>query len=413
MIDIAGNTPASLDDLLSDQAINEPTAYYNRLRAHDPVYWNGRWNGWIVTNYADVVAGFRDHGRLSSDRFDGPFAKDITESASRYGQLIEFMNKWMFTKDRPYHIHLRSLINTAFTPKSVEVLRPRIRELVRGLAEPLINRDRVNFLGEFAFTLPIIVIAEYLGVPADRRLELRSWSEDLGAVIFSEAENPGRFATGEQAMTDLVNLIRPIVRARAIEPRDDLITAMVHAEVGGDRFTEDEIIANAVLMVFAGHETTMNLISNGIVAFDRFPEHWDRLGTDERLARTAVEEALRYDGPIRALARWATEPFELSGKRIMRYDRLLLVQHAANHDPQAFTDPEQFDPQRWPNRHVGFGQGIHTCLGAPLARMEAQEAFAYLSAEFSSVEVLTTELTYNRMVVSRSLRSLDVRFHPR
>jgi cytochrome P450 len=411
MVETIGKTPASLDDLLSDHAINEPTAYYDRLRAHDPVYWNGRWNGWIVTNYADVVGGFRDHGRLSSDRFDGPFAKDIVESASLYGQLIEFMNKWMFTKDRPYHTHLRSLINTAFTPKSVEVVRSRIRELVRELVEPLIGRDSVNFLGEFAFTLPIIVIAEYLGVPADRRLELRSWSEDLGAVIFSEAENPDRFAVGEQAMTDLVSLIRPIVRARKEEPREDLISAMVHADVDGDHFTEDEIIANVVLMVFAGHETTMNLISNGVVAFDRFPEHWDRLATDENLARTAVEEVLRYDGPIRALARWATESFEIGGKRITRYDRLLLVQHAANHDPQAFAHPEKFDPQRWPNRHLGFGQGIHTCLGAPLARMEAQEAFAYLSGAFSSIEVLTTDLTYNRMVVSRSLRNLDVRFH--
>ncbi|BBX65159.1 polyketide biosynthesis cytochrome P450 PksS [Mycobacterium saskatchewanense] len=402
-----------LDDLLSDEAITDPTAYFNRLRAEDPVYWNGRWNGWIITNYDDVVAGFRDHAKLSSDRFDGPFAKDIVESASRYTQLIEFMNKWMFTKDRPYHTHLRSLINTAFTPKSVEVLRPRIRELVRELAAPLRGRDRVNFFAEFAFTLPIIVIAEYLGVPASRRLELRSWSEDLGAVIFSEAANPDRFATGEQAMTALVELIRPIVRQRAENPADDLISAMVHAQLDGDRFTEDEIIANAVLMVFAGHETTMNLLANGIVAFNGFPEHWHRLADDDRAARTAVEEVLRFDGPIRALARWAKEPLQLGGKHIMRYDRLLLVQHAANHDPRAFHEPEHFDPLRWPNRHLGFGQGIHTCLGAPLARMEAQEAFAYLAAEFAPIEVLTTELTYNKVVVSRSLRNLDVRLHDR
>jgi cytochrome P450 len=413
MRDTSQTTSPSLDDLLSAEAVNEPRIYYKRLRDTDPVYWNARWNGWILTEYEDVAAGFRDHQRLSSDRFKGPFAKDLTESASRYRQLIDFMNKWMFTKDRPYHTHLRSLINTAFTPKSVEVLRPRIRELVRGLAEPLRDRETVNFLADFAFTLPVVVIAEYLGMPPESRHDIRQWSEDLGAVIFVEGDNPNRFETGEQAMENLVNLIRPLVRARAVEPRDDLISGMVHADLDGERFTEDEIIANAVLMVFAGHETTMNLLSNGIVAFDMFPGTWQLLNEDPRTVRTAVEEVLRFDGPIRGLARWATEGFELHGKQIKQNDRVLLVQHGANHDPKFFDRPEQFDPTRWPNKHLGFGQGIHTCLGAPLARLEAQEAYAYLSEEFSAVEVLTPDLTYNRTVVSRSLRNLDVRFHPR
>ncbi len=407
------NTSFDLDDLLSEVAVNHPRTYFKHLRETDPVYWNARWNGWIVTEYNDVAAGFRDHQRLSSDRFSGPFAKDLTESASRYQQLIDFMNKWMFTKDRPYHTHLRSLINTAFTPRSVEVLRPRIRELVRSLAEPLRDRTSVNFLAEFAFTLPVVVIAEYLGVPAESRQQVRQWSDDLGAVIFVEGENPNRFETGEQAMDNLVNLIRPIVRARAKEPMDDLISGMVHADVDGDRFTEDEIIANVVLMVFAGHETTMNLLANGVVACDLFPGTWDQVHEDPKLVRTAVEEVLRFDGPIKGLARWATEPFTLRDKQIKQFDRVLLVQHAANHDPKFFDQPEQFNAARWPNKHLGFGQGIHTCLGAPLARMEAQEAFSYLTEEFSAVEVLTTDLQYNKTVVSRSLRSLDVRFHPR
>jgi cytochrome P450 len=413
MPEISQTMSPDLDDLLSDEAINEPRTYYKRLRETDPVYWNARWNGWILTEYDDVASGFRDHQRLSSDRFSGPFAKDLTESATRYQQLIDFMNKWMFTKDRPYHTHLRSLINTAFTPRSVEVLRPRIRELVRELAEPLRDRPSVNFLAEFAFTLPVVVIAEYLGVPAESRQQVRQWSDDLGAVIFVEGDNPNRFETGEQAMDSLVNLIRPIVRARSKEPRNDLISGMVHADLDGDRFTEDEIIANVVLMVFAGHETTMNLLSNGIVAFDMFAGTWELLHDDPKLVRTAVEEVLRFDGPIKGLARWATEPFELRGKQIKQYDRLLLVQHGANHDPKFFTRPEQFDPARWPNKHLGFGQGIHTCLGAPLARMEVQEAFSYLTEEFSSVEVLSSDLKYNKTVVSRSLQALDVRFHQR
>jgi len=402
-----------LDDLLSDQAVNDPRAYFKRLREADPVYWNERWNGWILTSYADVAAGYRDHERLSSDRFRGPFARDITASRTAYAGLIEFMTKWMFTSDRPYHTHLRSLVNKAFTPGTVEVLRPRVRELVRSLADGLAGGEPSNFLADFAFPLPVIVIAEYLGMPAESRNDVKAWSDDLGAVIFVQGNNANRFAVAERAMNNLVELIRPIVRARAVRPEQDLISAMVHTEVGGDRFTEQEIVANAVLMIFAGHDTTMNLLANGIVAFDAFPDQWDRLGRDPKLARTATEEILRYDGPIKALGRWAKESFELRGKHIRQNDRVLLVQHAANHDPAYFDDPHLLDVARWPNRHLAFGQGIHTCLGAPLARLEAQETFAYLAARFASAEVTTKSLSYDPTVVSRSPKGLDVRFHER
>jgi len=166
-------------------------------------------------------------------------------------------------------------------------------------------------------------------------------------------------------------------------------------------------------MVFAGHETTMNLIANGIVAFGEWPQEWRRLQREPDLARTATEEVLRYDGPIRAMARWAKEPFAISGRAVSEGDRLLLVQHAANRDPSAFADPDRFDITRWPNRHVAFGQGIHTCLGAPLARLETQEALRYLAAEFDTVEVLDSDLHYHPTIVSRSLQQLRVRFHDR
>jgi cytochrome P450 len=403
----------ALDDLLSDEATDDPRTYFRRLRETDPVYYNARWRGWILTSHADVMAGFRNHELLSSDRFAGPFAQEMVEQRTRYAQLIDFMNKWMFTSDRPFHTHLRSLVNTAFTPRSVEVLRPRVQGLVRELAEPLRGQNTVNFMSDFAFTLPVVVIAEYLGVPAEARHDVREWSDALGAVIFVQGGNDDRFDVGARAMENLVDLIRPIVRDRAANPRDDLISAMVHADVDGDRFTEDEIISNAVLMVFAGHETTMNLMANGVVAFDLFPGEWDRLLEDERMPRTAVEEILRFDGPIKALARWAKDPFELGGKSIQRNDRVLLVQHGANMDPAAFANPERFDIGRWPNKHLGFGQGIHTCLGAPLARLEVQEALRYLAREFSSIEVVDEHLSYNKTLVSRSLRGLTVRLHDR
>ena len=410
---VAGSNERDLDDLVSEQAINDSTTYFRHLREKDPVCWNSRWDGWIVTSHAGVTNGFRDHRRLSSDRLRGRSVRDVSGLASRYAELIEFMSKWMFSTDRPYHTHLRSLVNAAFTPRSVERLRARIRELVRSLVQPLRGGDVVNFMTQFAFTLPVIVIAEYLGLPAESRERIRALSEDLGDLIFVQGNSADRFASGERAMNGLVELIRPVVRARTTDPRDDLITAMINTEVGGESFTEDEVISNVVLMVFAGHETTMNLLANGIVAFDRFPDQWQLLKDDRRLARTATEEVLRIDGPIKAVARRAGEPLELDGQQIRADDRVLLVQHAANHDPAAFADPDRLDITRWPNKHVAFGSGIHTCLGAPLARLEAQEAFAYLAKEFGSIEVVTPELRYAPTIVSHGLLELDVRFRAR
>jgi cytochrome P450 len=401
---------AELDDLLSDEAVNRPTAFYGRLRAHDPVYWNERWNGWILTGYDDVVEGFRNHQRLSSDRFAGPFGQDLSAASSGYDQLMRFLSRFFVWKDQPYHTRVRGLVNKAFTPRSVEVLRPRVRELIADLLTPLRAGNEVDFLGGFAFTLPVIVIGEYLGVPEDGRDDLRRWAEALGAVIFVSGNDEDRLRRGEEAMGQLADFLRPVIAARRAQPREDLLSGMLQAAEGGDVLSEDEVIANVILMVFAGHETTMNLLANGIVAFSQHPDQWAALRADPALAATATEEVLRYDGPIRAMARWAREPVRVRDREIGAGQRVLLVQQAANHDPAHFADPGRLDITRWPNRHTTFGQGIHTCLGAPLARLEAQEAFGALAGEFAGVEITEPELRYVPNIVSRSLRGLHARF---
>jgi cytochrome P450 len=401
-----------LDDLLCSEAIDDPFTFYARLRDTDPVYWNPRWNGWVVTGAREVTQGYLRHSTLSSDRFAGPFGEDLSSAQSEYQQLFTFLNNFFVWKDQPYHTRIRRLVNKAFTPRSVELLRPRVQELVAQLIEPLRNEREVDFLSRFAYTLPVIVIAEFLGVPPDRREELRVWSDDLGAVIFVRGDDANRMANAERSMKDLVEMLRPVVAARRAEPLDDMISAMAHAvDDDGDQLTDEEIIGNAVLMVFAGHETTMNLIANGMVGFAKFPDQWQRLREDPALARTAADEVLRYDGPIRAMARWATEPMELGGKQIATGDRVLLIHFAANHDPAAFADPGRLDIGRSPNKHTMFGHGIHMCLGAPLARLEAEEAFRALSQAFPRYEIHEQELHYNRTVVSRSLSQLHITFH--
>jgi cytochrome P450 len=401
-----------LDDLLCDLAINHPVEYYGRLRAVDPVYWNERWNGWILTGYREVAAGYRDHSRLSSDRFAGPFGAELQAGASAYENLIGFLSNFFVWKDQPYHTRIRGLVNKAFTPRSVEVIRQQVRELVDDLVQRLVGAKDVDFFARFAFPLPVIVIAEYLGVPPEGRDRMRQWAEDLGAVIFVSGRDEDRMAKGEAAMVELVDFLRPIVRSKRSNPQPDLLTGMVQAVERGDFLSEDEVIANAVLMVFAGHETTMNLLANSMVAFSRFPDQWQLLREKPSMAITAVEELLRYDGPIRAMARWAKEPLTIGRHQISEGDRLLLVQYGANHDPAAFADPDRLDISRWPNKHLTFGHGIHTCLGAPLARLEAQEALTALAAQFGGLEIAETSLAYTPTMVSRSLQQLHVNFHP-
>jgi cytochrome P450 len=403
--------PGDLDDLLSDEAVNRPLRYLSRLREHDPVYWNERWNGWVVTGYDHVVAGFRNHQQLSSDRFSGPFGEEWQrEDAETPATLFRFLSNFFVWKDPPYHTRVRALVSKAFSARSVDTLRPRVAALVQKLVDPLSGRDEVAFIREFAFHLPVIVITDYLGIPAEARDNLKQWSDDLGSVIFVRGEDEQRFERASRAVAELAEYLRPIIRDRQTHPRDDLLTALVQAREASDWLTEDEIVATIILMVFAGHETTMNLLANATVAFARFPDEWDRLHRHPELSRTAAEEMLRFDGPINAMARWATEPLTLGGKRISQFDRVLLHQTAANHDPAAFDRPDEMDITRRPNRHVAFGQGIHTCLGGPLARLEAQEAFAYLTRRFARIEVLDRDLRYQPTIVSRSLQQLNVRF---
>ena len=407
------NREADINDLLSDEAINDPQRYFARLRSIHPVLWNPRWNGWIVTSHEAVLAGFRDSARLSSDRFSGPFGAELRSNANgSTEQLLGFLSKFFVWKDPPYHTRARALVNRVFAPKTLDVLRPRVHDLVQTLSEQLRDGEAVDFLAGFAFSLPVVVISEFLGIGPESREDVKAWSEDLGAVIFvSGGDEAEKYRRGQEAMGHLADLFRPIVRARIATPQDDVLSAMAQPDEHGDRLSEDEIIANAALMVFAGHETTMNLLCNGMVAFSRFPQQWELLRNHPELAPKATEEMLRYDGPIRGLGRWAKESFDFFGASIRQGDRVFLIQHAANRDPAAFVDPDRFDITRWPNRHAAFGQGIHTCLGAPLARMEVQEALVQLSRKFSSIEIVTPDLRYNRTMVSRSLKALQLRFH--
>ncbi|MBL8880267.1 MAG: cytochrome P450 [Phycisphaerales bacterium] len=401
--------PLVLDDLMAPEAINDPHTYYHQLRELERVHWNERWGGWVLTGYDDVVAVLRDSDRFSSDRMAYLETELNAEERCLYQPIFAVLAKWLVFIDPPDHTRIRRLLNTRFTPRAVEQYRPRVRSIVNNLLTEIEPRRRMEVIHEFAYLVPLTVILELLGAPALDRDLIKQWSEQIGTFFFLRADEPRRREIACEGVTSLVNYLRPLVAQRRESPTLDLISALVACE-DQQELTEAEIIATCVLLVFGGHETTMNLIANGVLALANHPEEWDRLKADPKLIESAVEELLRYDGSVKATVRWARSEAVVGGKTIKAGQKVLCALSAANRDPEHFPEPDRLDITRAPNPHVAFGQGIHICLGAPLARLEAQEAIAGLTRRLPAPRISTPTLDYHPTVVSRALRNLPIEF---
>jgi|DewCreStandDraft_2_1066082.scaffolds.fasta_scaffold00258_19 cytochrome P450 len=396
------------DDLLAPDVVADPYTYFGRLREEDPVHWNHRWGGWLVTRYEDVVTVLRDHERFSSDRMASLVLELTPADRDRLSLLINYFSKWLVFTDPPYHTRVRMLINKAFTPTSVERLRPRVRQIVDELLSAVAARRQMEFIHDFAFHLPVIVISEYMGVPPEDREQVKEWSDETSRIFFIRADEPDRRERSQKGLQHLLEYFEPLIYDRRRHPKDDLITALVQAEERGDLLSHEELLATCTVLIFAGHETTTNLLANGLVALTEHRDQWERLQQDPSLIRPAVEELLRYDGPVKATFRWVKTDTELGGKELRAGDRMLAVLAAANRDPRKFAEPDDLDIGRVPNPHVAFGHGIHICLGAPLARLEAQEAFLALSQRFPQIRLADRPREYHRTIVARALKELWV-----
>jgi hypothetical protein len=314
----------------------------------------------------------------------------------------------MLTSDPPQHTRLRKLVSKAFTARAVEDLRPRIAGIVAGLLAEIRRRGKADLVASLAYPLPVIVIAEMLGVPPEERERFKRWSDDVAATLsgpFASAEAIDRGAT---AVQELASYLREIIAQRRRQPRADLISALIAAEEQGQVLSEDEILSTSMLLLIAGNETTTNLIGNGVLALLRHPDQLQRLRDDPSLIRSAVEELLRYAGPVQGTARVATEDVEIGGRRIAAGQLVFALLAAANRDPAQFANPDHLDIGRQPNPHVAFGDGIHFCLGAPLARAEAQEAISGLLQQFPAL-ALDGEPEWGGTFVIRGVRSLPIR----
>ena len=360
---------------------------------------------WMLTRYRDVHALLRDP-RFSVERLRAPLVRDNLHRLPDFLRQSAEGLRSMLVMDPPDHTRVRKLVNKAFTPRRIAALRGHIEDIVRELLDGAVAAGEMDLVHDFAEPLPAVVIAELLGVPTDDHRKFREWSSQLIAAL-GAADVEARQAAAPAGQS-LLEYLAEIIAARRREPRDDLISAMIQAQEERDALSDGELLATCNLLLLAGHETTTNLIGNGSLALLREPGEWRRLCEDPTLLPAAVEELLRFDGPVQATVRVALEDVEIDGQVIPEGALVLLSIGAANHDPAVFREPDDLDVGRDPNPHLSFGFATHFCMGAPLARLEAQLAFQALTARFPGLSLVDDAPEYRPNPILRGLKRLDL-----
>ena len=402
-------------DLRSPQFIADPFPVLAELRRRDPVHWNDSLGGWVLTRYQDVREGLRDK-RLSADRIR-PFLDHLDAAdRSRIAELGDTLAMWAVFTDPPVHTRLRGLMNKAFTTRAIEGLAPNIQAIVDELLDAVVTEGRMDAIRDFAYPLPATVIADMLGVPRRDVDSLKQWSDDLAAFVLTSRANPDRYRVAALSIREMVAYFEELVEIRRRDPGDDVTSGLIAAHQAGDRLSVAELVANSILMLFAGHETTTQLIGNGLLALLRHPDELARLKArrhDRAAVRNAVEEMLRFDGPTLASVRVVDRRFELDGKPLAPGERVFLFNAAANRDPAVFPEPDRFAIDR-PEaaRNVAFGYGLHFCIGAPLARLEGEIAFATLLDRLDDLALVQPTPDWSDSLNVRGVHALEVAFTP-
>jgi cytochrome P450 len=389
---------------MDPEFLADPYPTYHRLRAEDPVH-QSPLGFWVLTRYDDVAAVLRDPRCVKE-----PLAALV---AARFGVAVPpGVGLSMLDRDPPDHTRLRSLVSKAFTPRVVDGLRPRVHQIVDRLISRAEAAGSMDLIEEFAYPIPVNVICEMLGVPVEDHDQFKGWSLDIARGLDSillppDSEVPRRSGAARHAMADY---FRRLIAERRASPRPDLLTALIAAEEAGEKLSEEELLATCILLLIAGHETTVNLIGNGTLALLRHPGELRRLRETPGLIVNAVEELLRYDGPVQRTARVPSTDITIGGRTIGKGEMVMPFIGAADRDPSQFPDPDRLDLARADNRHIAFGWGIHFCLGAPLARVEGQIAIDTLVRRLPELELVSREPEYRQSLTLRGLKTLEVKF---
>jgi cytochrome P450 len=393
-------------DLLNRETQQDPFGVYERLRSQNPVHREQRLRAWVLTRFDDVDHVLNHPAIFSVDRFRN-VGEEFLQRRGDMRDVAMMMRDWAVYRDPPDHTRMRALLAKSFAAQRIEGMRPLIQTLVDRLLDRAEERARIDFIADFAFPLPAQVICSMLGVPADDLPEIKEWSSQIAAYIGGSLRGDD-IELAKQGLLRTFDYFRGLVRQRRGRTVADLLDLLRHAEDQGDMLSEDEVVANCVLLLFAGHETTANLLGSGLYRLLSNPAQYAILREGPALTASAVEEFLRYDPPVAGTLRIVARDTELRGQSIARGETVAAMIAAANRDPERFEAPETLRIDRSPNRHLTFGYGIHFCLGAPLARLEAQIAFASLLRRFRRIELIEERQEWKTQLFFRGLSRLDV-----
>ena len=396
----------SLYRLLDPAVLADPYPLYARLREEDPVHWDPFLHCWVVTRYADVHPVLHS---FSADRTPSP------ESMRALGlghiePIAEVMVKQMLFLDAPDHTRLRKLCSTAFTPRRVELLEGRIEAIANELIDKVVANKRMDVVGDFAAPFPAIVTAILLGMPVEDHGKLKGWSADFAEMLGNFQHNPERIGQVLKSVEDMTGYFRRAIREEERPLPEGLVRSLVEAEIDGNRLTEEEVIANTIVTMVGGQETTTNLIGNGLLTLLQNPDKLAELRDHPEIAETAVEELLRFETPSQHTGRICREDTIMGGQLIKKGQAVMAVMAAGNRDPRRFTDPDTLDLRRTDNRHLAFGWAAHFCFGAPLARMEGRIAFATLLRRLPELALGEGKLSWRENLGLRGLKALPVTF---
>jgi len=397
-------TPHPIDWRPEDPAVlANPYPIFQRMRDEAPCYWSVRLRSWVITRYNDVKAMCLDKERLSSDRLR-PFFESLPGSeASRISEIIRYFSLWMVFKDPPEHTRLRRLTGKVFSARSMQAMRPQVEAIAKQLLDAIADHDEIDLIADYAGPLPCLVIMAMLGVPVHALGELKRLSDEIALFIGSPRMSSDKYDKAEQATKEMAAFFKALIESRRADPQSDAISELVHLRDADDQFSDDELIASCILMLFAGHETTTNLIANGIYSLMHFPDAMTDLRCDSKLASNAVEELLRYDGPSGSQVRVVREGFSIHGEDLEPGQRVFMMLNAANRDPRAYPEPDQLDLRRDGAPHLAFGFGTHICLGFPLARLEGAVAIPAFLERYTRLE-LRQEPAWINSLVFRGMR---------
>jgi cytochrome P450 len=398
-------------DLKHPANLQDPYPLYRWLREEDPVHWSESLRGWAVSRYDDCLDILQHPLRFSADRFR-KLGAEFRSSRPAVQDVARVLQDWLVFRDPPDHTRMRRLLHNTFTPRELDAMRPRIQRVVEDLLDGMAGQEKTDFVSEFAFPLPASVIAIMLGAPVEDIDALKRWSDQIAAFIGGHQAETDNVEEARQGAFHLMDYFRDLIAERKGHPRDDLISLMLAAEEDGDALTPEEVVSNCVLLLAAGHETTTNLLGSGLYLLLRHPDQLRLLRHDPELAPGAVEELLRMESPVPAVVKVATEPVELHGREIRPGEMIFPLLGSANRDERRFEQPDALNIARHPNRHLAFGHGIHFCLGGPLARVEAQIAFAALLRRFESIALAGPEPRWMPKIFLRGLESLPVTLRP-